>query len=58
MEQMPVPVRLCHRMELVLVLVPLCLHHRMGQMLVLVLLRLHRQGGCDKGRDKRARRSR
>ena len=58
MEQMTVPVRLCHRMELVLVLVPLCQHHGMGQMLVLVLLHLHRQGGCDEGRVERARRSR
>ena len=50
MEQMPVLVRLCHWMDLVLVLVPLRLHHRMEQMLVLVLLHLHRQGGCDEGR--------
>ena len=53
MEQMPVLVRLCHWMDLVLVLVPLRLHHRMEQMLVLVLLHLHRQGGCDEGRVER-----
>ena len=38
MEQMPVLVRLCHWMELVLALVP---------------LRLHGQGGCDEGREER-----
>ena len=53
MEQMPVLVRLCHRMEPVLVLVPLRLQHRMEQMLVLALLHLHRQGGCDEGRVER-----
>ena len=38
MEHMPVLVRLCHCMELVLVLVPLRLHHWMEQIPALVLL--------------------